>query len=217
MSKCVAEFGGTYSVVLTVGCNVLGGNAQWAGVSIARVLMVTIYGLASISGANITPVVSVAVGLLQTPSSSSLDCMTAGTFYCVQIMAGVAAAFGKNKACGPAIGFTIIVGSYGAGAFFSGCSNPVVAIGFWWCLAYSAFVLLGAAPVAGFSYVAQPKDFGGERGMPAKFVSTYIPTVSVGPNVCASSTSAAPSIVNVEASAQRCTAQRRKFCRGFAA
>ena len=51
-----------------VGCNVLGGSATWAGVSIAFVLMVAIYALGGISGANFNPAVSVQLGLKRTPS-----------------------------------------------------------------------------------------------------------------------------------------------------
>eukprot|EP00929_Paragymnodinium_shiwhaense_P049861 TRINITY_DN2514_c0_g2_i1.p1 TRINITY_DN2514_c0_g2~~TRINITY_DN2514_c0_g2_i1.p1 ORF type:complete len:482 (-),score=90.54 TRINITY_DN2514_c0_g2_i1:83-1528(-) len=58
---CVAEFVGTFMLVFTVGCNVLGGNKTWGAVSIASVLMVTIYALGGVSGANFNPAVSCAL------------------------------------------------------------------------------------------------------------------------------------------------------------
>ncbi|CAK0856713.1 unnamed protein product [Prorocentrum cordatum] len=62
--EIVAEFLGTFILVLTVGCNVLSGNTAWGGVSVGSALMVCVYGLAPISGANFNPAVSVALGLV---------------------------------------------------------------------------------------------------------------------------------------------------------
>lgn len=61
IASLTAEFLGTFLLVLTVGCNVLSGNAVWAGVSIACVLMVSIYALGAVSGANFNPAVSIAL------------------------------------------------------------------------------------------------------------------------------------------------------------
>jgi len=58
-AKLLSEFVGTFLLVLTVGCNVLGGNGTWGGVSIAFVLMISIYAMGGISGANFNPAVSV--------------------------------------------------------------------------------------------------------------------------------------------------------------
>lgn len=63
LSKCAAEFLGTYLLVTTVGCNVLNGDDGWNGVSIGCVLMVAIYALGGISGAAFNPAVSFAVFL----------------------------------------------------------------------------------------------------------------------------------------------------------
>lgn len=59
--KYVAEFVGTYVLVLTIGCNILGGTAIWAVTSIAAALMVGIYALGSVSGAHFNPAVTFAV------------------------------------------------------------------------------------------------------------------------------------------------------------
>jgi aquaporin Z len=59
----IAEFLGTFLLVFTIGCNVLSSNPNWGGVSIASVLMVSIYALGSVSGANFNPAVSLALAL----------------------------------------------------------------------------------------------------------------------------------------------------------
>jgi len=92
-SKCIAEFVGTFLLVFTVGCNVLGKTPVWAGVSIACVLMVAIYALGGISGANFNPAVSVALGISKTLRGPGLDWKTVGMYCAVQILAGIVAAF----------------------------------------------------------------------------------------------------------------------------
>jgi len=84
--KYVAEFVGTYLLVFTVGCNVLSGSPVWAATSIACVLMVSIYALGGVSGANFNPAVSVTLAL-----SNKLDWQTAGIYCAVQIAAGICA------------------------------------------------------------------------------------------------------------------------------
>mmetsp|Transcript_22318 Transcript_22318/g.59719 ORF Transcript_22318/g.59719 Transcript_22318/m.59719 type:complete len:441 (-) Transcript_22318:250-1572(-) len=59
----IAEFVGTFILMFTVGCNVLSGTAA-AGSSIGFSLMVGIYALAKVSGANFNPAVSVTLGLV---------------------------------------------------------------------------------------------------------------------------------------------------------
>jgi len=86
MPKYVAEFVGTYLLVFTVGCNVLSGSPVWAATSIACVLMVSIYALGGVSGANFNPAVSVTLGL-----SNKLDWTTVGIYCVVQIIAGICA------------------------------------------------------------------------------------------------------------------------------
>jgi len=92
VEKCIAEFVGTYLLVFTVGCNVLSGSAVWAGVSIACVLMVSIYSLGSISGANFNPAVSVALGISKSMNGPGMEWKMVGIYCIVQILAGIAGA-----------------------------------------------------------------------------------------------------------------------------
>jgi aquaporin Z len=86
-AKYLSEFVGTFLLVLTIGCNVLGGNAVWAGVSIASVLMVSVYALGGISGANFNPAVSLALLML-----GKLDGKTFGIYFLMQSLGGLSAA-----------------------------------------------------------------------------------------------------------------------------
>jgi len=111
-AKCTAEFVGTFLLIFTVGCNVLGGSATWAGVSIAFVLMVCIYALGGISGANFNPAVSVTLGISRAMGGPGLDWKTVGIYAGVQTAAGIAAAvcysllFGQSFNLAPAKGFS---------------------------------------------------------------------------------------------------------------
>jgi len=86
-AKYIAEFVGTYLLVFTVGCNVLSGSPVWAGTSIGCVLMVAVYALADVSGANFNPAVSIALGI-----SEKLSWHDVGIYCAVQIAAGILAA-----------------------------------------------------------------------------------------------------------------------------
>lgn len=111
LSKLVAEFVGTFLLVFTVGCNVLAGNSSWAGVSIACVLMVAIYALGGISGANFNPAVSVTLGISKAMGGPGMDWKTVGTYCGVQCLAGILAAvaysllYGETFNLSPAGGF----------------------------------------------------------------------------------------------------------------
>lgn len=89
--KYIAEFVGTYILVFTVGCNVLAkkadGEANMAGLSIGAVLMVSIYALGGVSGANFNPAVSFALGL-----SEKLPWKDVAIYSIVQVLAGILAA-----------------------------------------------------------------------------------------------------------------------------
>lgn len=108
-SKYIAEFVGTFLLVFTVGCNSIKGDEIWAATSIACVLMVSIYALGGVSGANFNPAVSLSLAV-----SGKLDLVTAILYMLVQITAGVAAGFsysfflGTTLNLGPTPGFTWI-------------------------------------------------------------------------------------------------------------
>jgi len=105
-AKLVAEFTGTFLLIFTIGCNVLSKSGMWAGISIASVLMVSIFAFGGISGANFNPAVSVALGI-----NGNLDWKDVGIYSAVQIAGGIAAGFcyvglfGKSFNLGPAEGF----------------------------------------------------------------------------------------------------------------
>lgn len=85
--ELVGEFIGTYLLILTVGCNVLGGNAAMAVLSIASVLMISIYALAGVSGANFNPAVSFALCI-----AGEMNPTKMGAYIVTQLIAGAAAA-----------------------------------------------------------------------------------------------------------------------------
>ena len=62
-SKYVAEFVGTFVLVVTVGGCVLTGSATWNATAIACILMVRIYATGPISGGNLNSAGSIASGL----------------------------------------------------------------------------------------------------------------------------------------------------------
>lgn len=106
-SQYLAEFIGTYLLVFTVGCNVIDGSPVWAVTSIACVLMVSIYALGSVSGANFNPAVTLAVAL-----SGGIAWLNALIYVVVQLVAGLLAGltyyglYGKTFPLGPGAGFS---------------------------------------------------------------------------------------------------------------
>jgi len=114
-AEITAEFVGTFLLIFTVGCNVLGGTGTWAGVSIACVLMVCIYAFGKISGANFNPAVSFGLGLSQQLGGPGMEWAKVGVYSAVQIIAGIAAGFcyralfsGAAINLGPSKGFGIV-------------------------------------------------------------------------------------------------------------
>jgi len=87
VARYASEFVGTFLLVFTVGCNVISGDPTWNATSIACVLMVSIYALGDVSGANFNPAVSLALAL-----SNKLPWVEAGIYMGVQIFAGILAA-----------------------------------------------------------------------------------------------------------------------------
>ncbi|CAK0861158.1 unnamed protein product [Prorocentrum cordatum] len=104
----IGEFVGTFILMYTVGCNVLSGTAA-AGSSIAFSLMVGIYALGKVSGANFNPAVSFALGLVD-----KLPWVDVAAYSVVQILAGALAGISAHGTfpnhkyeleLGPASGF----------------------------------------------------------------------------------------------------------------
>jgi len=89
MSRYISEFLGTFFLVFTVGCNVLSGQPVWAGISIACVLMVMVYSLAQVSGANFNPAVSIALGI-----AKKLETPEVCKYIVCQLLGGVCGALG---------------------------------------------------------------------------------------------------------------------------
>jgi len=87
-AEVVGEFIGTYILVLTVGCNVLFGNGVTAGLSIASSLMVMIFALGPVCGANFNPAVSLALMM-----NKNMEAGKACIYMVTQIIAGIAAGF----------------------------------------------------------------------------------------------------------------------------
>jgi len=90
---------------------VLSGNSVWGGVSIACVLMVAIYALGGISGANFNPAVSFSLGIVKSMGGNGLDWSTVFVYACLQLCGGLAAGFSylllfqKSFSLSPAPGF----------------------------------------------------------------------------------------------------------------
>merc|ERR1719174_1057304 len=91
----VAEFVGTFLLVFTVGCNVLANTTAFGAVSIGCVLMVAIYALGGVSGANFNPAVSLSIAIssatLKGPGDMSWG--KAGTYMGMQFLGGIVGAF----------------------------------------------------------------------------------------------------------------------------
>merc|ERR1719378_868223 len=192
MEKYIAEFVGTYLLVFTVGCNVMSGSPAWIGTSIGCVLMVSIYALGGVSGANFNAAVQIIAGIVSALSYGALffkvfnlapspgfgwwEAMLAEVLYTFMlcfVVLNVACAKQNqgNQFYGLAIGFVIIAGGYAAGGISGGAFNPAVALGidvssaglgFGWGFAYTGYELIGAAIAAGLFRVVRPDEFGGD-------------------------------------------------------
>mmetsp|Transcript_22554 Transcript_22554/g.49401 ORF Transcript_22554/g.49401 Transcript_22554/m.49401 type:complete len:457 (+) Transcript_22554:86-1456(+) len=88
VERLMSEGLGTYMLVFTVGCNVLGGSPMFAALSIAAALMVSIYALGAVSGGHFNPAVSFTMG-----TKGHEAWVDMGMYMGVQIFAGLLAAF----------------------------------------------------------------------------------------------------------------------------
>lgn len=93
-AMAIGEFVGTFMLVFTVGCNVLSKTPVWAGVSIASVLMVSIYSLGNVSGGHFNPAVSFALALCNSMNGPGSVKWNKFLIYMgIQVFAGIVAAF----------------------------------------------------------------------------------------------------------------------------
>jgi aquaporin Z len=113
-AKCLSEFLGTYVLVATVGFNVLSATKDTppaaAALSIGASLMVMIYALGGVSGANFNPAVTTCLAL-----TGKLPMSDVAPYMASQIAGGLAAAFTYYSVVGTAIPLGP-VGSHGWGA-----------------------------------------------------------------------------------------------------
>lgn len=132
VDKYVSEFVGTFLLVLTVCCNVLGGNAVWAATSIACVLMVSIYALGGVSGAHFNPAVTLAVALSDKMEGGW---PRAAVYMIIQLIAGTVGAL---------VGFTMYGSTFNVEpmGYFGGKQAAVVEILYTFML---CFVVLNCA------------------------------------------------------------------------
>lgn len=102
MSRYLSEFVGTFALVFTITFQAPGvstkedwseGAPIWGCTSIACVLMVMIYALGSVSGANFNPAVSLALGLCGKMEGGWRE---VGSYVLVQMVAGLFAALGAS-------------------------------------------------------------------------------------------------------------------------
>jgi aquaporin Z len=89
MKKYVAEFIGTFFLVLTVGCTVIpGAPGVIAPLAIGAALMIMVYATGHISGAHVNPAVTLAVFI-----RGRCEAKDVVPYWIAQLLAGVAAAF----------------------------------------------------------------------------------------------------------------------------
>eukprot|EP00933_Yihiella_yeosuensis_P047041 TRINITY_DN42698_c0_g1_i1.p1 TRINITY_DN42698_c0_g1~~TRINITY_DN42698_c0_g1_i1.p1 ORF type:complete len:495 (+),score=93.80 TRINITY_DN42698_c0_g1_i1:123-1487(+) len=110
-SKIIAEFIGTFALVLTVGLTVLHGTSM-AVVAIAACLMAMVYSLGDVSGANFNPAVTVAIAA--SGRDPSFTPKQVGTYMATQMGASVTAGLtyymlcaGRSFPLGPGPGFNL--------------------------------------------------------------------------------------------------------------
>jgi len=92
-ASLLSEFIGTFALVLAVGCNVAG-NTPLAVTSIAFTLMVCIYALAGVSGANFNPAVSLSLGM-----AGKLPWVMVLAYWCAQCAGAGFAGFASERLC----------------------------------------------------------------------------------------------------------------------
>ena len=96
MNKYIAEFIGTFFLVLTIGCTVIpGASGVIAPLAIGAALMVMVFATAHISGAHLNPAVTLAIFMRgKCPASDVIP------YWIAQVGAAIAAAFVAVYLCG---------------------------------------------------------------------------------------------------------------------
>jgi aquaporin Z len=152
MNKYVAELIGTFFLVLTIGCTVIGhGAGPLAPLAIGSALMVMIFAGGHISGGHFNPAVTLGVWL-----RGKCEAKDVVPYMIFQVIGAVLAAFivkflkggaavaplvyvvlnvatakgtSGNSFYGLAIGFTVMLGAFSVGNISGGAFNPAVAVG----------------------------------------------------------------------------------------
>jgi len=156
MNKYIAEFIGTFFLVLTIGCTVIGaGTGVIAPLAIGAALMIMVYAGGHISGGHYNPAVTLgvlirgkvngadvlpywiaqllgaAVALIAPHVGPALVAEFLFTFALVYVVLNAATAEGTsgNSFYGLAIGMTVMTGAFAVGDISGGAFNPAVALG----------------------------------------------------------------------------------------
>eukprot|EP00913_Durusdinium_trenchii_P009156 g8605.t1 len=111
----LAEGLGTFCLVLTVGCVVIGpAPVPWAPTAIAAVLMVMVYATGPISGGNLNPAVSLALAI-----SGKLPWLQMLKYWAVQLLGGFLGATAARYICAPNYVLVAPLRPFGAGSCFT--------------------------------------------------------------------------------------------------
>src|SRR6059058_5604162 len=138
MNKYIAEFVGTFFLVLTIGCTGIGAGAGViAPLAIGAALMVMVYAGGHIAGALAAVMVIkfLRAGVPVTPITlhvgPALLAEFLFTFALVYVVLNAATAEGTsgNSFYGLAIGMTVMTGAFAVGDISGGAFNPAVALG----------------------------------------------------------------------------------------
>jgi aquaporin Z len=140
MKKYVAEFIGTFFLVLTVGCTVIpAASGVIAPLAIGAALMVMVYAGGHISGAHFNPAVTLAVFLVG-KSGTPVEITNIPVAFVAEFLFTFALAYvvlnsatskdtANNSFYGLAIGMTVMIGAFSVGSISGGAFNPAVALG----------------------------------------------------------------------------------------